>query len=93
MAEGRIQYFESGLTNSKLYSYVNNQSYNGYLNGFSGKGYYWYLNASVTINKKVEIWAQLSQTIYLNQTTIGSNLDQINSNRKTEYMIKLGYNF
>ncbi|HEU0063511.1 MAG TPA: hypothetical protein VFQ58_00710, partial [Flavisolibacter sp.] len=67
--EARIQYFENNLTNNKLYTYVNNQGYNGYLNGFSGQGYYWNLNTAVSINKSIEIRAQLSQTFYLNQTT------------------------
>jgi hypothetical protein len=91
--EARIQYFENNLTNSKLYSYINNQSYHGYVNGYSGKGYYWNLNTHVFINKTIEIKGQFDQTIYLNQTVIGSELDKINGNKKSEWLLKLAYNF
>ena len=89
----RLQYFETGGYNSRLYAYENDVLYNYSVPVFYDKGYRYYINAQYGINKKITIWARWAQTIFIGKTLIGSGLDEINGSKKTEVRIQLGYKF
>ena len=89
----RIQYFETGGYDSRLYAYENDVLYNFSIPVFFGKGYRYYLNFNRDINKKLSAWLKWSQTIYPAENVIGSGLDQINGHVKTEVRLQALYNF
>lgn len=89
----RLQYFETSDYNTRLYAYENDVLYSFSIPVFYNKGVRWYLNLHYNMGKKWSFWARLSQTRYRNMVTIGTGLDAIQSNRKTEVKLQLLYDF
>lgn len=89
----RLQYFETGGYNSRLYAYENDVLYGYSIPVFYGKGYRYYININYEPLKKIAVWLRWSQTIYSNKTFTGSGLDEIQSNHKSEIKIQALYKF
>lgn len=89
----RLQYFETDSYNSRLYAYENDVLYSFSIPVFYDKGLRYYLNCNVDINRKITLWARLAQTIYRGKTLIGSGLDEIQGDRKTEIKLQGIYRF
>jgi DNA uptake protein ComE-like DNA-binding protein len=87
----RLQYFETDSYNSRLYAYENDVLYSFSIPVFYDKGLRYYCNANYDINKKCTIWLKWAQTVYKNKTFIGSGLDEINSNKKSEIKLQVMY--
>ncbi|MBN8787255.1 MAG: helix-hairpin-helix domain-containing protein [Terrimonas sp.] len=89
----RLQYFESDSYNSRLYAYENDVLYYYAVPVFYDKGVRYYLNLKYSILKSVSIWIKWGQSIYNNKTSIGSGLDKITGNTKSEIRVLLSANF
>ncbi len=89
----RLQYFETGGYNSRLYAYENDVLYHFSIPVFYDKGYRYYININYDINKKISLWGRWSQTIYRDKNLIGSGLDEIAGNTKTEIRVQVLYKF
>ena len=89
----RLQYFETDGYSSRLYAYENDVLYSFSISVFYGKGYRYYFNLNYDITRKLTVWAKVAQSIYPNQTKIGSALDEINKNYKTDVKLQLLYKF
>ncbi len=89
----RLQYFETDDYNSRLYAYENDVLYSFSIPVFYEKGYRYYLNLNYDITRKLSVWARIAQTINPERTSIGSGLDEINGNRKTEVKLQVIYRF
>ena len=89
----RLMYFETGGYDSRLYAYENDVLYSFSIPVFYDKGYRYYLNFNYDINKKLSLWIKWAQTIYTNQTLIGSGLDEITGNKKSEIKLQAMYKF
>ena len=89
----RLQYFETDDYNSRLYAYENDVLYSFSIPVFYDKGYRYYLNVNYDLTRKLTAWARIAQTINPDRTSIGSGLDQINGNHKTEVKLQLMYRF
>ncbi len=84
----RLQYFETDGYDSRLYAYENDVLYGYSIPVFYDKGYRYYINLNYDVNKKISVWARFAQTIYPEKTTIGSGLDAINGNLKSEFKLQ-----
>ena len=89
----RLQYFETDGYNSRLYAYENDVLYSFSIPVYYGKGYRYYLNVNYDLNRKLTLWARVAQYYYPNKNSIGSSLDQINKNHKTEIKLQALYKF
>ena len=89
----RLQYFETDDYNSRLYAYENDVLYSFSIPVFYDKGYRYYLNVNYDLTRKLTAWARIAQTINPDRTSIGSGLDEINGNHKTEVKLQLMYRF
>jgi hypothetical protein len=89
----RLQYFETGGYNSRIYAYENDVLYSFSIPVFYDKGYRYYLNINYDINRKFSLWARVGQTIYRDKTIIGSGLDEIKGRVKTEVKLQAMYKF
>ena len=89
----RLQYFETDSYNSRLYAYENDVLYSYSIPVFYDKGLRYYLNCNVDLNRKITIWARLAQTVYKGKSLIGSGLDEIQGNKKTEIKLQGIYRF
>jgi hypothetical protein len=89
----RLQYFETDSYNSRMYAYEEDVLYAYSIPVFYGEGYRYYLNLNYDVNKHLSFWCRWAQTIYNNQTTIGTGLDEINGNKKSEITLQGMYRF
>jgi hypothetical protein len=89
----RLQYFETDSYNSRIYAYENDVLYSFSIPAFYDKGVRYYANINYDVNRKLSFWFKWAQIIYQNKHIIGSGLDEINSNKKSEIKLQLLYKF
>lgn len=89
----RLLYFETDGYESRMYTFENDVLYGYSIPVFFDKGYRYYVNANYDFSKKLSIWIRFAQTIYPDKNVIGSGLDLINSNKKSEVKLQLVYSF
>ncbi|MEO6134744.1 MAG: hypothetical protein ABIP35_06295 [Ginsengibacter sp.] len=89
----RFCYFETDGYNSRMYAFENDVLYSYSIPVFFDKGYRYYLNVNYDISKKLTAWFRFAQTIYADKNVIGSALDEIKGNRKSEVKLQLIYSF
>ncbi|MDN3658713.1 helix-hairpin-helix domain-containing protein [Ferruginibacter paludis] len=89
----RMQYFETGGYESRLYAYENDVLYSYSIPVFYDKGFRYYLNFNYDLNKQITVWIKWGQSIYQDKTSIGSGLDEIPGNKKSEIKMQLQYRF
>ncbi|MEO7446088.1 MAG: hypothetical protein ABIU55_11370, partial [Ferruginibacter sp.] len=89
----RLQYFETDGYNSRLYAYENDVLYYFSIPLFYGKGYRYYVNLNYDLTRKLSVWVKWSQYIYKDQNSVGSGLDLINGNKKSEMRFQAIYKF
>lgn len=89
----RLQYFETDGFNSRIYAYENDVLYSFSIPAFFDKGWRYYLNVNYSFSKKLQGWFRISQTLYKDKNLIGSGLDEITGNHRTEAKVQLLYNF
>lgn len=89
----RLQYFETDGYDSRMYAYENDVLYSFSIPVFYDKGYRYYLNVNYDFSKRLTAWFRIAQTVYKNRTTVGSGLDEIQGNRRTEVKFQVQYFF
>ncbi len=60
----RLQYFETGGYNSRLYAYESDVLYGYSIPPFFGKGVRYYVNAAYDVTQRWSCWAKWAQTMY-----------------------------
>jgi hypothetical protein len=85
----RLQYFETNGYNSRIYAYERDVLYSFSIPAFFDKGFRYYLNLNYDVNRHLTCWFRWAQTIYKNKETIGSGLDEIQGNKRTEVKLQL----
>jgi len=89
----RLQYFETGGYDTRIYAYENDGLYGYSIPAFYDKGYRYYLTVNYNMTKKFSAWLRWAQTIYRDKDRIGSGLDEIRGNRRSEIKLQLRYIF
>lgn len=89
----RLQYFETDNYDSRIYAYENDVLYSYSIPAFFDKGFRYYLNFNYDINKKLSIWFRWAQTVYGNKQTVGSGLDEISGNKKSDIKLQIRWIF
>jgi Helix-hairpin-helix motif len=84
----RLQYFETDSYDSRIYAYENDVLYSYSIPAFSDKGFRYYLNLTCDIAQNLAIWLRWAQTIYRDKSSIGSGLDEIRGNKRSELKIQ-----
>lgn len=85
----RLQYFHTDGYDSRIYAYENDVLYSYSIPAFFEHGNRWYLNMQYDLSKQLSCWVRCAQLIYLNRATVGSGLDEIPKNRRTDFRIQL----
>ncbi len=85
----RLQYFETDSYYSRVYAFENDVLYSYSIPLFYDKGFRYYFNLNYDINRNITIWLRWAQMIYSNKQTVGSGLDEINGNRKSEVKLQV----
>ena len=89
----RLQYFNTEGYNSRLYAYENDVLYSFSIPVFYNKGYRYYANINYDLNKKISFWIKWAQTLYRDKSLIGTGLDEIKGNSKSEIKLQIAYKF
>ena len=89
----RLQYFETDGYNSRIYAYENDVLYSYSIPAFFDKGFRYYLTLNYDLSKKLSFWLRWAQTIYQGKNSIGSGLDEINGNKRTELKLQTRWIF
>lgn len=89
----RLQYFETNDYNSRIYAYENDVLYSFSIPAFFDKGFRYYLNLNYDLSKKISLWLRWAQTIYQNRSSVGSGLDEIPGNKRSEAKIQVRWIF
>ncbi len=92
-ANMRLMYFETDDYDSRLYTFENDVLYGYSIPVFFGKGFRLYANLNLDVTRKLSIWGRIAQTVYSGKDEIGSGLDKIKGNKKTELKMQLIYGF
>ncbi|WP_421943594.1 hypothetical protein [Pedobacter sp.] len=89
----RIAYFNTASYNSRIYAYEDDVLYSFAFGMYNGKGFRTYLNLKYNLAKKLNIWARYAMFLYKDVETVGTYLDEIQGNKKSEMKIQLRYQF
>lgn len=89
----RLQFFESDSYNSRLYAYENDVLYYYAIPVFYDKGSRYYVNVKYKLNKHATLWIKWGQVIYSGKDVIGSGLDEIKGNKRSEIRMLLSVTF
>jgi hypothetical protein len=89
----RLEYFETEGYNSRIYTYENDVLYSFSIPGFYDKGYRYYINLTYDAKKNLSVWLRWAQTIYKGKKSLGSGLDEIAGNHRSEIKIQLMLSF
>ena len=87
----RLQYFETEGYNSRMYAFENDVLYSFSIPVVYDKGYRYYLNLNYDVSKKLTLWVRWAQTVYTNKTSIGSGLNEIAGNKRSEIKLQVQY--
>lgn len=85
----RLQYFETDGYNSRLYAYENDVLYSYSIPAFFDKGFRYYLNLNYDLTRKLTLWLRWAQTIFRDKKSIGSGLDEIEGNSRSELRLQV----
>ncbi|MET4080129.1 hypothetical protein ABIB40_000069 [Pedobacter sp. UYP30] len=89
----RVAYFYTASYNSRLYAYEDDVLYSFAFGIYNGKGFRNYLNVKYKLGRKLDVWARYGLFLYKNQETVGSYLDEIQGNKKSELKLQMRYQF
>jgi hypothetical protein len=87
-ANARLQYFETDSYDSRIYAFESDVLYSFSIPAFSGKGARYYINVNYELGKHLKVWARWAQTFYQDRNSVGSGLDEIQGNRRSEIRIQ-----
>ncbi|HET7116045.1 MAG TPA: helix-hairpin-helix domain-containing protein [Hanamia sp.] len=89
----RLAWFETDGYDSRMYAFENDVLYSYSIPVFFDKGFRYYFNLKYDISRKLSVWSRFSQTIYAGKNIIGSGLDEIKGNVKSEVKMQVMYRF
>jgi len=90
---GRFSVFDSDDYGSRMYIYERDLLYAYSVPSFYNKGIRYYLLSSYHFSKKLTVWLKFSKTNLFNVSSIGSGLEKIEGNKKTNIGMQLRYKF
>lgn len=89
----RFQYFETVSYDSRIYAYESDVLYSFSTPAFFDRGVRYYLTTSFRASKRVTFWLRFAQTVYTNKTEIGSGLNVIDDNQRSDGKLQLQWRF
>lgn len=89
----RFAIFDTPGFDTRIYAYENDVLYSYSSPAYQNRGLRFYINGRYTVKKGVDIWAKYSITNYTNIDQIGSGLDMIQGNKRSEVKLQLRYQF
>lgn len=89
----RYALFDTEDYDARIYAYEHDVLYAFSIPGYFYQGSRFYILAKWEILDNLDFWIRFSHTLYTNQTTISSGLDEIEGNTKSEIKAQLRFKF
>lgn len=89
----RFALFQTDGFDTRIYAYENDVLYGFSIPAFQNKGVRFYLNARYNLKRGVDFWLKYSYTQYNDQTSVGSGLDLIQGNHRSELKAQVRFQF
>lgn len=89
----RYAIFDTDGFDARIYAYENDVLYAFSFPFYSDKGHRAYIVARYRFNRNLDLQARLAQTVYTNRNQIGSGLDLIDGNTRTEIKAQMRLRF
>lgn len=89
----RLAYFLTESFNTRIYAYEDDVLYNFSFAAYNEKGYRFYINLNYNIAKNVEAWFRYGIFYYPDKTSVGSGLDEIAGQKKSDIKFQVRYQF
>jgi hypothetical protein len=89
----RYMLFDAADYDSRLYVYENDVLYAFSIPMFYDRGTRTYLMLRYRAGRSLDFWARIGQTWYADRNIIGSGLETIEGNRRTDFKLQLRYKF
>jgi hypothetical protein len=89
----RLQFFETDDFNSRIFAFENDVLYSFSIPPLYGKGFRWYTNINYDITRNISVWFRLARSYFPDQTSVGSGLDEIPFNHRTDYRAQIRFMF
>jgi len=89
----RYALFDTKSYDSRLYAYENDVLYAYSIPAYYYRGARYYITLRYKIAKGIDAWLRLAQTAYANRQNVGSGLDEIGGNQKTEVKMQVRFQF
>lgn len=90
-ANARIAYFQTDSYNSRIYAYEQDVLYGAGFPVYYGKGFRSYANCRIRVRRGIDFWMRYATTWYPDEETIGSQLELIEGNRRSDFRIQIRY--
>ncbi len=89
----RFAIFNTDDYDTRLYAYENDVLYSFSIPAYFYQGMRFYMQTKYEIVKGLSVWFRIAQSYFLNRQTIGSGLDEIEGNTRTEIKAQIRYRF
>jgi hypothetical protein len=92
-AYSRLAIFRTDDYDSRIYAYEQDVLYSFSIPAYSGTGMRVYLMLNYEIMPRMDLWLRWAQSYYTDRNTVGSGLDEIPGNTRTEIKAQLRWRF
>lgn len=89
----RFALFDTDGFDTRIYAYENDVLYGFSIPGFQNQGIRYYTNVRYNVKRGVDLWLKYSYTQFNGVTTVGSGLDEIQGNSRSEAKVQLRIQF
>lgn len=92
-ADARVALIHTDDFNNRQYLYENDLLYSFTVPAYAGRGIRYYFLLRYKVNRHLSAWLRWSQTVYDDRLVVGSSLDEIEGNRRSQLRTQLIYKF
>jgi len=92
-ANFRLAWFSTPSYDTRIYAYEDDVLYASGSGLYNGNGFRIYLNLKYRMTRQLYLWSKIALYYYPGQLTIGTGLDELSGNKKSEIKLQLRYQF
>lgn len=89
----RYALFDAETYNARIYAFENDVLYAYSIPAFYDRGFRMYLTTRYKVKKGVDLWFRWAQTTVTNRETLGTGLEEIDGNTRTQFKVQLRLEF
>lgn len=89
----RLAWFKTDSYDSRIYAFENDVLYSYAIPAYFGRGFRTYLNTRITLKRGLDVWARYALFSYQNQDSVGSGLEEIAGNKKSDFKVQIRLQF